>query len=85
MRQVYYSNKMYFVKLPVFETLTETIYNPFEYFKFDSKDEWFRTDLARSLQQFSYYASLKKLLDKELLAYMREQKLKQISGFNKRK
>jgi len=85
MRQVSYSNRMYFVKLPIFKTLTETIYNPFSYFKFESFDEWFRTDLARSLQQFPYYASLKNILDKELLAYMREQKLKQISGFNKRK
>jgi len=81
MLQFEYSNGLYFVDLPVFciDTIDEKIANPYRYFKFENRDEWFRTDLARPIKDnYSYYPYLKKYLDKKFNIYLRKQKLEKI-------
>jgi len=72
---------MYFVEyikpFSRYDPLAGTTYN---YFKFDGRDEWFRSDLARPLKgNYSYYSELKRYLDKELNLYLRKLKLEKLN------
>jgi hypothetical protein len=79
MLQFEYSNHIYFVRVPVINLKNDIVCNPFQYFKFENRDEWFRTDYARPIKDnYSYYSSLKKYLDNELNLYLRKQKLQKL-------
>jgi len=80
MLQFEYSNGMYFVYAPIFYIESENITN-LKYFKFENRDEWFRTDLARPLKDnYSYYPYLKNYLDREFNLYLRKQKLNKLNA-----
>ena len=72
--KIEYSNHMYFIELDE----DSIYYNKYPYFRFESRDEWFRTDLARRLIGFEYYNQLKEILDKKLNMYIRKEKLKKL-------
>jgi len=74
-----HSNGMYFVEVPVIYLNGFMVNNSYKYFKFDSRDEWFRTDLARPLKALSYYTNIKDYLDKEFNLYLRKQKLNKLN------